>query len=390
MSTVVDQQNLINSGAFNLAIGGASDQQLAQVVTVDVAGYLTALRLPIGGSSGELTIEIQAVADGKPTGTVLASQVVDESVFPNTLPTSAPFIEIIFSSPVHFDAGAAYAIVLKSEQTFAINSSAGDAYSDGEGYFIALPNAPGIWVPMSVGDQPHDLPFQTVMSFAPFNATDGDDRFLGTPMNDVMTGGDGADSLFGGDGRDRLSGDDGDDLLDGGQAKDKLWGGAGNDLLDGGDGKDRLQGGADDDVLNGGDGKDLLQGGTGNDALNGGAGNDTLIGGTGSDTFRFKDAPGVTNIDVIKDFSVAGSDAPDMIELDSGIFTSLDVGALTSGSFVSGRKPAASQADDFILYNTRTGQLFYDADGNGDGDPVAFAVIAGSPNDLGAADFVIV
>ena len=45
-------------------------------------------------------------------------------------------------------------------------------------------------------------------------------------------------------------------------------------------------------------------------------------------------------------------------------------------------------ADDRIIYNQATGQLFYDADGNGAGAMIQFAVVSGAPP-LGSADFMI-
>lgn len=54
--------------------------------------------------------------------------------------------------------------------------------------------------------------------------------YIGTPGNDVLTGGSENDYLFGGAGNDTLSGNGGDDTLDGGGGYDLLNGGAGNDL----------------------------------------------------------------------------------------------------------------------------------------------------------------
>ena len=51
---------------------------------------------------------------------------------------------------------------------------------------------------------------------------------------------------------------------------------------------------------------------------------------------------------------------------------------------------AATQADDYILYNRNTGALFYDADGNGSIAALQFATLDRPPNNFGAGDFVIV
>jgi Ca2+-binding RTX toxin-like protein len=56
---------------------------------------------------------------------------------------------------------------------------------------------------------------------------------------------------------------------------------------------------------------------------------------------------------------------------------------------VSGVGPSAAGANDFILYDTATGELFYDADGSGAGAAVKFAVLATSPDGLAASDFLV-
>jgi len=49
----------------------------------------------------------------------------------------------------------------------------------------------------------------------------------------------------------------------------------------------------------------------------------------------------------------------------------------------------AADANDFLLYDTNTGKLFYDADGNGAGAKVEFVTLVGIPA-LTAADFTII
>lgn len=104
--------------------------------------------------------------------------------------------------------------------------------------------------------------------------------------------------------------------------------------------------------------------------MNGGLGADTLQGGTGADSYVFSSALGGGNVDAIVGFSVAD----DTIVLNNAVFTGLSTGALAAGEFVIGA--AAADADDHIIYNSATGQLYFDADGNGGGAAILFATLA--------------
>ena len=120
----------------------------------------------------------------------------------------------------------------------------------------------------------------------------------------------------------------------------------------------------------------------GADTLDGGLGADTLQGGAGADTYVFSSALGGGNVDVIFGYNVAD----DTIQLNSAVFTGLAAGALDSGAFVIGA--AAGDADDRIIYDSATGQLYFDADGNDVGAAVLFATL--SPGiALTSADFII-
>jgi len=127
------------------------------------------------------------------------------------------------------------------------------------------------------------------------------------------------------------------------------------------------------------------------DVLDGGVGNDTLTGAMGNDVFLFNDALGATNIDTIVDFEGAGAPDLDVIHLDDAIFALLTPGALDVANFVAGAGVAAVDTNDYILYDTATGALYYDEDGSDTGfDPVQFAVIDGAPAGLNEGDFFIV
>ncbi len=126
-------------------------------------------------------------------------------------------------------------------------------------------------------------------------------------------------------------------------------GGGGNDSLKGQGTSEALYGGAGNDKLRGQGGNDSLRGGSGNDWLEGGTGNDRLRGGTGEDTFAFNQKLLKSNTDKIHYFK----SATDRIALDDAIFTKLDKANLQQDDFA-----------DHIIYNSKSGKLFYDAGPN--------------------------
>ncbi|MGQ0590582.1 MAG: tandem-95 repeat protein [Sphingosinicella sp.] len=158
--------------------------------------------------------------------------------------------------------------------------------------------------------------------------------------------------------------------------------GFGQTLL-GNNGANTLSGGGGNDVVAGFGGNDILLGGEGDDQLNGGAGYDVLNGGAGADMFIFADAFGPALADRIQDF-VSGQDR---ILLENDVFTGLAAGALAAGAFAIGG--SAQDADDRIIYDSATGALYFDPDGNGAGAAVQFAVLSGAPA-LAASDFTVI
>ena len=114
-----------------------------------------------------------------------------------------------------------------------------------------------------------------------------------------------------------------------------------------------------------------LSGLGGDDDLSGGGGSDTLSGGAGVDSFRFDSALGAGNVDAILDFSVAD----DTIYLSRAVFAAIGAdGTLDPTAFHAGS--AAADADDRIVYDAATGNIFYDADGSGGGAQILFATVA--------------
>ncbi|HEX8256200.1 MAG TPA: calcium-binding protein [Allosphingosinicella sp.] len=131
--------------------------------------------------------------------------------------------------------------------------------------------------------------------------------------------------------------------------------------------------------LYGGDGWDQLAGGDGDDKLYGGDGRDTLEGGAGADGFYFDDQP---DGDRILDFAPAD----DTIFLSRARFNTLVVGTLDVDAFHEGT--VAQDAEDRIIYNRATGEIYFDGDGNGRGTPLLLATVT-PETDLTHADFVV-
>ena len=136
-------------------------------------------------------------------------------------------------------------------------------------------------------------------------------------------------------------------------------------------------------TLNGANGPDVITGTGFADVITGGAGADVITGGAGSDTFVFNS---VSSADTIVDYTVAD----DSIQLSKAIFTGLgDIGALSSDEFVAGAGlTAAADGTDRIVYDTTSGNLYYDADGSGGDAAVQIATLTGTP-DLLSSEFAI-
>ena len=187
-----------------------------------------------------------------------------------------------------------------------------------------------------------------------------DDIINGGGDDDRLNGSQGDDTINGRGGNDRLNGGQGDDALNGGFGNDLLLGRAGNDILIGRPGFDRLLGGSGDDTLEGGIGRDRLNGGSGDDVLSGGASIDRFIFNTNQE-FNPEDL----GIDEITDF-VPGKD---LILLDKTTFSALISESGTGFSIdaefetVTNNQDAAT-ANGFIVYNTETGDLFYNSNGS--------------------------
>jgi len=221
------------------------------------------------------------------------------------------------------------------------------------------------------------------------------ENLTGSNFNDTLTGNVGSNLIIGGLGNDTLNGGTGTDTV---SYETAMVGvavnlrlttaqntvGAGTDTLSN---FENLTGSNLNDTLTGNAGNNVLSGLGGHDTLVGGLGNDQLNGGSGQDKFVFNTAlNATTNKDTITGFSPVD----DQLVLENAIFTKFTAtGAIPAGTFVANVGAVAGDANDYLLYDTTTGKLFYDADGNGAGAKVEFVTLVGIPV-LSAADFTVI
>jgi serralysin len=278
---------------------------------------------------------------------------------------------------------------------------------------------------------------EEILNFEDIYTGDGNDKVIGSSLNNVIStglgndelyGGNGNDTLLGGAGNDFISGEFGDNYMDGDAGIDAvdygfwdfdatynlatgvasfpgfdneeilnfeiIYTGDGNDSVTGNSvdnliytygGNDTINGGGGNDILLGVDGNDRLLGGNGKDLLYGGPGNETLTGGNGADAFRFLSPNG--GVDRITDFNQQQRDNIQVLaRYDGFVDGGLTTGVLLDSQFVIGA--SAADSSDRFIYNSTNGNLFYDSDGIGGAAQVQFAQLnAGLP--LAASDFIV-
>src|SRR5687768_6221681 len=205
------------------------------------------------------------------------------------------------------------------------------------------------------------------------NGTAGHDTLEDTTASDTINGFAGNDTINGGRG--------GTDVVDGGDGRDSVQfmtatsavfvDFVAGTVTGGGSGTtsftniEKVVTGDFNDRLTGDGAAQNLTARAGMDTLWGAGGFDTLWGGAGADTFIFRET-GSANADNIGDWT-SGSDT---LLLDGAVMTALGAsGDFTTGDarFWASSTGTAQDADDRIIYNSTTRQIFYDADGNGSG-----------------------
>jgi hypothetical protein len=152
-------QPVFDTDASPLAIGGASDQRLTQIVSGCGAGSIVEVDLPVTCDDGHLIVEIQGVANGLPNGVVLASRTLPASDLQRSGPAAAAMRPIVFPAPIAAPVSKPFAIVLRSDGDAAIyQGPVGDSYPGGYGFVKSLPL--GQW--RSLGERA-DLPFRVAI-----------------------------------------------------------------------------------------------------------------------------------------------------------------------------------------------------------------------------------
>ncbi|RZI61371.1 MAG: hypothetical protein EOP94_00725 [Zymomonas sp.] len=220
-------------------------------------------------------------------------------------------------------------------------------------------------------------------------------NLIGNYVSQTIVGNYGNNILNGGGGQDRLIGLFGDDTYAIGDSRTVIQeqAGEGNDTLV--TSVDyRLSTGVSIEVIAAQDassttglrltGNELAQtiaGTAGADTIGGGGGRDVLIGGAGADTFVIGTVA-TGNVAVLADYA-AGTDRIGLTSTAFNVGTGLDAAEFVAGT-------AAATADQRVIYDAGTGQLFYDADGNGAGAAILFAqVVPGTAITAASFDVIV-
>jgi Ca2+-binding RTX toxin-like protein/subtilisin-like proprotein convertase family protein len=251
----------------------------------------------------------------------------------------------------------------------------------------------------------------TVFTTSSYTLSSNVENLTATGIENVTLGGNSLDN--------HIIGNTGDNVLAGGIGSDILEGGLGDDIYVLSDDLDVIidTGGSDtirssqnielrDDIENaqlvgiadtyalGNELDNILQGNLGDNILDGGLGIDRLFGDEGADQFIISSNGDDVSSDEVLDF-MSGTDLL-VIDLASFGFDAEQLGETAAGivsvdNFVSGAGATALDENDYFIYDTTTGTLYYDEDGNGEGEAIEIAKIEmdGESVDLGAGDIFV-
>jgi Ca2+-binding RTX toxin-like protein len=417
-----------NAGADTLMGGLGMDTLVGGVGNDSLSGGLGDDLVDFSQATGGMTVDLVAgVATGDGSDTLTQIEDVSTGVGSDVITGSAASNELSAGAGNDsISAGAGNDLLNGGAGNDTMNGGAGEDRVD---YSSVTTN---LVVDLGLGTATGDGT-DTLSLIEGVSAGSGADKITGSDADNQLTGGAGNDTLSGGLGSDDLVGGTGADVLSGGTGNDVLYAGDGNDVVDAGEGDDLIIGGdgAGNDIYTGGAGidtvkyasakaaivvnlsaakdqaksvgtvdaagigvdqlsgienviggnyGDLLSGDANANVLSGALGNDTITGGAGADKFVFDTALGATNLDVIKDF-VTGTDK---LVLDDDVFAkflgtlsgaALSAENLKVGAGTSTVAYKAQDANDYLVYDTTSDLLYYDADGSGSGAAVALVKV---------------
>ena len=386
------------------------------------------ISLPDGGwvvtwtSNGDIhqqrfSAEGQKIGQTTPTGLVLIGQPVAEGAA-----ISAPAGQLEVKA---LEQGGAYTFTLldDADGRFALSASGAITVKDGVrlDYEQAQSHRIKVQVKNSLGDsyeQWVQIQVADVASESLTGTTTADmlrggqfaDMFKGSSGNDTLDGGSGADVMDGGLGDDTIYIDNAGDVVieAAGQGGDRVYvnaaayvlnaaaevevmvASAGALNLTGSDFANAITGNSLSNQLWGLSGNDQLTGDLGHDRLSGGLGNDIMTGGAGKDVFVFDTKLNKrSNVDRVEDFRYQD----DSIYLENKIFTKLGSGTASkpkkfkADMFTTGTR--AQDKEDRIVYDKKSGKLYYDQDGAGGKAQVQIATLSKNLK-MTAADFFVI
>ncbi|WP_157218518.1 beta strand repeat-containing protein [Flavisphingomonas formosensis] len=399
--TIVDSDGLNSTATAYLTVTGANDAPTA---------------ITLAGSAVD-----ENAANGTVVGTVSAQDVDrgDTLTYSLTNTAGGRFAIDAHTGVISVANGTLLDYETAQSQTIVARATDSSGAYVESSYTIAINNLPE---PKSwTGDNGVNVFTASSNDLWTINGLGGNDVLTGNASHDVIYGGAGADTLDGAGGADTLAGGIGNDIYyvdnvgdqvieNTGEGTDTVYasvsytlgpdienliqtgtldlsfvgndlantvtGNSGNNEMHGGLGGDLLTGNDGNDTLYGEGGSDFLQGGNGNDTLIGGAGADELTGGAGNDMFVFDSLTTSADRDKVKDFTPG----EDIMALSKAVFTAfanLPAGGLPASAFINGTQ--ALTADQHIIYQQSTGNLYYDPDGVGGQAQIQIALLSTKP-----------
>lgn len=211
--------------------------------------------------------------------------------------------------------------------------------------------------------------------------------------------------LIGTDAKDKLSSGSDDCVIHAGAEADQIKTSMGNDVIYGESGDDRISAGGGNDLILGGTGVDMIDAGSGDDIILAGEGSEEKVqkvkGGSGNDFFvlnsaSIADAPSITDFDSGQDSLILDStvftafENPDAADGEAGYFQ-VEANQYLRGYGLDAASNNETGVDDFLIFDIRSGKLYYDEDGNeGGSETVLIATLKGNAKYLDFDNFIVV